>query len=188
MKKKFKRLTVFALGICAMAAAAILPASAADTINLPYCFYYDHYDSSDTYFGHQFFIEHTGQTFEIGYTEGEIYTDRTVPTNDDLYMNLCFYVRYTTRSEFNTTSKKLGYLEGNKDYYYSQDEAPFEFNTSLVTSAVRSSASLSTKAASTNSSILPIAYTSSVTGETYAHTIQKTLSEIFADGHDYLND
>ena len=188
MKKKFKRLTVFALGICAMAAVAILPASAADTINLPYCFYYDHYDSSDTYFGHQFFIEHTGQTFEIGYTEGEIYTDRTVPTNDELYMNLCFYVRYTTTYNYKTTSEKWGYLEGNKDYYLSQDKNPFEFNTARVTSAVRSWASLSIEEAASDSYIMPKGYTSSITGETYAHTIQKTLSEIFADGHDYLND
>lgn len=187
MKKKFKCLSTFILAICLMVTVIAIPSYATDYTNTPYCFYYDLYDSTNTYFGHQFFIEHTGQTFKVGYTEGEILTSDSVPTINYMYMNVCFYVQYTNAYNFKTSSADWGYLVGNTDYYYTQDGSSFVFNTSRVTSFVRSWASLSTTPVSTSSYTMPVGYTSPVTGVTYSHSIQKTLSEIISNGHDYLN-
>ena len=187
MKKNFRRWIAFMLIACTMVTVAVLPSYAS---NLDYCFFYEKYDSADAFFCHQFFIEHTGQLFEKGYTEGELATDNVVPTNDRMYMNLCFYIMYQNGTwKFTTTHEEWGYLTGNTDYYYSQGLSGEKrvFESEWITNYVRSWAALDTRASSQYSPTRPIGYTSSVTGETYAHTIQKTREEIFEHGHDYLN-
>ena len=187
MKKNFKRWIAFMLIACTMVTVAVLPSYAS---NLDYCFYYEKYDSADTFFGHQFFIEHTGQLFQYGYTEGEILTDNVVPTNQAMYMNLCFSVRYENNTyDHRKTYDYWDYLRGNTDYYYSQGQSnqKFQFALELVTDYVTSAASLATRASTSPSATMPSGYISPVTGETYAHTIQKTREEIFEHGHDYLN-
>ncbi len=162
--------------------------------NLPYCFYYDLDDSLDTYFGYQFFIEHTGQTFYKGYTSGMVYTAKTVPTNDHVYLNLCFGVVYQNKtSSFKTLVKDCGYLDGNTCY---EEDMKYKnslyFDETQVTRYVIGSMSLS-EDKYINSSYnyqpnTPRGYESQLTGEIYEHSIRKSLSQIFNHGLDYLDE
>ena len=175
---------------------ALVPVHAAENrgVNSPYCFYYDLEDSLNTYFGFQFFIEHTGQTFHKGYTSGVMYPSKTVPTNDYVYLNLCFGVVYRNNTaKFNTLVKDCGYLDGNK--MYDEDmryKNPLYFDETLVTRYVVGSMSLSEdkydKPSYDQQPDMPHGYGSQLTGEIYAYSIRKSLQQIFDHGHDYLDE
>lgn len=175
---------------------ALVPVHAAESSNenLPYCFYYDLEDSLNTYFGFQFFIRHTGQTFHKGYTQGTIYPGKTVPTNDHVYLNLCFGVVYRNNTaRFNTFVKDCGYLDGNKMYDEDmENKNPLYFDETLVTRYVVGSASVSVDKYAKNSydqqPDMPRGYESQLTGKIYAYSIRKSLQQIFDHGHDYLDE
>lgn len=175
---------------------ALVPVHAAESSNenLPYCFYYDLEDSLNTYFGFQFFIRHTGQTFHKGYTSGVIYPSETVPTNNHVYLNLCFGVVYRNNTaRFNTLVKDLEYLNGNTLYMEDmENKNPLYFDETLVTRYVVGSASVSvdkyTKDSYDAQPDMPRGYESQLTGEIYAYSIRKSLQQIFDHGHDYLDE
>ena len=175
---------------------ALVPVHAAESSNenLPYCFYYDLEDSLNTYFGFEFFIRHTGQTFHKGYTYGVIYPSETVPTNDHVYLNLCFGVVYRNNTaKFNTLVKDLKYLNGNTLYMEDmENKNPLYFDETLVTRFVVGSASVSvdkyTKDSYDAQPDMPRGYESQLTGKIYAYSIRKSLQQIFDHGHDYLDE
>ncbi|HAS37530.1 MAG TPA: hypothetical protein DCS04_02805 [Ruminococcaceae bacterium] len=181
---------------------ALVPVHAAESSNdnLPYCFYYEFEDSLGTYFCTQFFIEHTGQTFHRGHVTGNLFTSSTVPTNDHVYMNNLFGVRYNTSESTNFTGKSyvidLNYLDGNHNYFYSMDpEYIYNFDETKVVNYVLGCTSISEDHYPsiptedfTRYPGIKSGYRSLVTGEVYAYTIRKTLSQILSHGHDYLDE
>ena len=123
-----------------------------------------------------------------------MYPSKTVPTNDHVYLNLCFGVVYRNNTaKFNTLVKDLDYLRGNTLYMEDmENKNPLYFDETLVTRFVVGSASVSVDQYDEDSydaqPDMPRGYESQLTGKIYAYSIRKSLQQIFDHGHDYLDE
>ena len=116
-------------------------------------------------------------------------------------MNLLFGAKYNVGASSRVRVVHMGYLVGNHNYFYDMDpEYKYNFDETKVTEYVKASTSISmykyngfstqnsTYGCYNYISTIPRGYTSLITGKTYIHTFDKTLSQIFEHGLDYLDE
>lgn len=192
MKKKLFRRFIALVSMVSILVSTMGICSSASTLadNTIFKFESSFTDSTNATFSSQMLVNHTGQTFTTGNVLGTFVTKSTVPTNDEIYLNVSFYVIYrATPSEVASTAYKfypeyIGFAMGNTTYT-STLSSWYSFIQSRVVSEITVTSRLSTTRAT--GSTLGNTYESLVTGRAYEHMITRTREGIIDHGYDYLN-
>lgn len=157
-------------------------------VNSPYLFYNTMTDSLGTTFQMRMSVEHSGQTFLYVDNYSYFSTGSTVPTNDDVSLNISAQVRYQRESnkssfELEVWGLHIGYAHGTTLYEVSLP-SKISVDTTRVTINVNTQAQIS-KGDASQSGSFSSSYTSPVTNQIFYMGLTKSREDIIEHGHDY---
>lgn len=165
-------------------------ALAVSSLNLPYSFNSTMTDTLGTEYSTTMNVIHSGQTFLYADNASRFATGSTVPTNDDVSLNISLYVWYQKGSGptyvSDVSAIHIGYAKGNKGYSVSLPGDGIEIDTTRVTTSVIAQSQISKGNAATSGSFSST-YVSPVTGQTYYINLGKGREDIIEHGLDYLD-
>lgn len=188
MKRNIIRMISIAL-LLVVAISGNPAALAASSLNEPYRFSSTMTDTLGTEYTTKMNVIHSGQTFLYADNWSRFSTGSTVPTNDDVSLNISLFVWYQKGSGptyvSDVSGVHIGYAHGDRSYSVSLPGDGIEIDTTRVTTSIIAQSQISKGDAATSGSFSST-YVSPVTGQTYYINLGKNREDIIEHGLDYL--